>query len=393
MKKGITFLFAVAMSVATMFASPVKIGNLYYELNDENHTAEFAAMPSGKYSGSISIPATVTSDASVTYNVTSIAEYACYSCLDLTAVTIPNSIVTVGDFAFYDCPKLESIVYNDHVFAHLPQSYSGKYTIPSGVELIAGGAFSYCTELTTLEIPSSVNKIGEARPFYGCSNLTAINVVKDNNTFCSENGVVYSKDKTILVACPNGKTGNYSVPSGVTTIGSYAFGACKKLKNVILPSTLTLIESDAFFNSTALTTINIPNSVTAIGKYAFAYCESMTSVTIGTGVKTIDEYAFYSCIALSSITCRAITPPVCSADNVFSQVDKTIPLYVPKNSVEVYIRTDVWKLFKNNTYPIGTAVEAVNEASEIKSHKLMKNGVLYIEKDGEIFDVRGAKVE
>lgn len=391
--KKLSLLFALAISVATMFADPVKIGNLYYELNDEDKTAEVAPMPSGKYTGSITIPATVTSDASVTYDVIGIAEMAFNSCADLTSVTIPNSIVNVGDRAFYDCPKLESIVYNDHVFAHLPQSYSGSYTIPDGIELIAGGAIDHCPNLTAIEIPSSVNKIGKERPFYQCAALKNINVAKGNSTFCSEGGVVYSKDKSVIVAYPCGRTGNFSVPSSVKTIGPCAFASNHNLQKVSLPYQLALIDEMAFFYSTALTTINIPNSVTAIGEYAFAYCESMTSAIIGSGVKTIDEEAFNECIALSSITCRAITPPVCAADNVFSQVDKTIPLYVPKNSVEVYIRTEAWKLFKNNTHAIESAVDNVSQASEIKSNKVMRNGVLYIEKNGELFNLNGARVK
>ena len=393
MKKLSSLLFVLALGVETMFADAVKIGSLYYNLNDEDKTAEVAPMPSGKYSGSITIPAKVTSEASVTYDVTGIGYAAFKFCHDLTSVTIPNSIVTVGEYAFYECEKLESIVYNDHVFAHLPESYSGKYTVPSGVELIAGGAFDHCSNLTTLEIPSSVTKIGEKATFYVCPNLTAINVEKGNTTYCSENGVVFSKDKTVLVACPNGKTGSYAVPNSVKTIGQYAFAACKKLQKVSLPYNLTTIENDAFFSAKGLTTINIPNSVTAIGEYAFAYCESMESVIIGSGVKTIDEYTFLECITLSSITCRAVTPPVCAGENVFSSVDKTIPLYVPKNSVEVYIRADVWKLFKNNTHAIESAIDNVNNLSETTSRKVMQNGILYIEKNGELFNLNGARVK
>ena len=391
--KKLSLLFALAISVATMFADPVKIGNLYYNLDDENRTAEVAEMPSGKYSGTINVPATVTSDASVTYDVTSIASRAFYGCSNLTKVTIPNSIVTVGEYAFYDCPELESIVYNDHVFAHLPQSYSGIYSIPEGIELIAGGSFFRCKDLTTIEIPGSVTTIGKSGPFYKCPSLTAINVAKNNTVYCSEGGVLYSKDKTVLIACPNGKSGNFSVPNSVKTIGEDAFAACEKLQKISLPYQLTLIDKRAFFNATALSAINIPNTVTTIEEYAFSYCQSLESAIIGSGLKSIGTYAFLDCIALASITCKAVTPPVCASDAVFKGVDKTIPLYVPKNSVEVYIRTEAWKLFKNNTHAIESAVDNVSQASEIKSNKVMQNGVLYIEKNGELFNLNGARVK
>ncbi|MBR0296189.1 MAG: leucine-rich repeat domain-containing protein [Paludibacteraceae bacterium] len=283
----------------------VKIGELYYNLNDEDHTAEVTYEPGERYKGSVTIPATVTSDASVTYDVTSIGEYAFSTCDDLTAVTIPSSIVTIGNWAFYNCSKLVSI-----------------------------------------------------------------NVAKDNSTFMSEGGVVYSKDKSILVAYPSGKTGNFPVPNSVKSIGPCAFASNQNIKKVSLPNQLATIESNAFFECKALTTINIPNAVTAIGKDAFS-----------------------NCAALSSITCKAVTPPTCDGESVFSGVDKTIPLYVPKNSVDTYIHADVWKLFKNNTYAIESAIDDVNKADEINSRKVMQNGVLYIERNGELFNATGARVK
>lgn len=414
MKKLITFLFVLTTGVGTLFAESVKIGDLYYYLDDENKTAEVAPLYGNPTS--ITVPEKVTSDKSVTYDVIGISERAFAGCSELITVTIPNSIVYVGEYAFYNCPKLESIVYNDYLFAHLPQSYKGNYTIPDGIEYIVGDAFYGCPDLTAIEIPSSVNKIDKVRPFYECSALKSINVSEANSTFCSVGGVLYSKDKTILVAYPNGKTGNFTVPNSVKTIGPCAFVSNVNIQNISLPYQLTQIGDMAFYECKNLTSINIPNSVTAIGEYAFylcknlksvtigsgiasigalafAYCESIESVTIGSGIKSIYQYAFKGCIALSSITCKASNPPTCEAENVFQDVDKTIPLYVPKNSVEIYIRANVWKLFKNNTYAIESAIDKVNNASEIKSNKVIRDGVLYIERNGELFNLNGARVK
>ena len=88
-------------------------------------------------------------------------------------MTIPNSVTSIGDFAFLRCSSLTSPVYNAHVFAKMPESYSGAYTIPDGIESIAGGAFWGCSSLTSVTIPSSVTSIG-SYAFSGCTGLTSI---------------------------------------------------------------------------------------------------------------------------------------------------------------------------------------------------------------------------
>jgi hypothetical protein len=155
---------------------------------------------------SITIPTSVTSigeDAfsactgltSVTIpdNVISLGEQAFFGCTSLTSVTFPNSITSVGRNAFYNCSALTSPVYNDHVFAYLPERYSGAYSIPEGISAIAPGACCNCLHLTEVTIPNSVTTIGD-EAFWGCDSLTSI-----------------------------------TIPSGVTTIGEYAFFSCEKI--------------------------------------------------------------------------------------------------------------------------------------------------------------------
>ena len=94
-------------------------------------------------------------------SVTSIGDDAFRNCTSLTSVTIGNNVISIGNYAFADCGSLTSPVYNAHVFAFMPTSYSGAYTIPNGIESIAGGAFSSCTGLTSVTIPNSVTSIGD----------------------------------------------------------------------------------------------------------------------------------------------------------------------------------------------------------------------------------------
>ena len=459
MRKLFTLLFAVLASVGTLFAwdyERVQIGDLYYNLDVANQTAEVTSQNSDSpfWSTNITtadIPSSVTYNA-ITYSITSIGDRAFLNCSGLASVTIPNSVTSIGIFAFSGCTGLTSPVYNAHVFAYLPASYSGAYIIPDGIESIAGGAFSdcyygltsvtignsvtsigknafsYCSGLalidvasdnpyycsvdgilfnkgkttliqypagstrTTYEIPNSVVSIGD-QAFFSCSSLTSVTIPNsvtsigeiaiydcrrlasivvdnDNPNYCSVDGTLFNKNKTTLIQYPIGNTRTtYEIPNGVTSIKGNAFYECSNLLSITIPNSITSIGEEAFVGCNSLTSMTIPNSVTSIGKEAFNSCVNLASVTIGDNVMSIGSYAFIACYrltsvtipnsvtsigknafaycdGLTSITCEATTPPACG-EYVFLEVNKTIPLYVPAESVELYKAADVWKEFTN----------------------------------------------
>ena len=284
--KLFTLLLAVAASIGTILAS-TKIGNLYYNLDATNKTAEVTSQPSGSYGGSITIPASVEYN-SVTYSVTSIGGAAFWDCRRLTSVTIPNSVTSIGGSAFYGCSGLTSPVYNAHVFAYMPTSYSGAYTIPEGIESIAGGAFDGCTGLTSVTIPNSVTSIGDYA-FWGCSGLTSVTIPNS----------VTSIGYEAFYGC-SGLT-SVTIPNSVISIGRYAFYKCTGLTSVTIPNSVTSIGGGAFYGCSGLTSIEIPNSVTSIEWGAFASCTGLTSVTIGNSVTSIGDDAFLNCNSLTSI--------------------------------------------------------------------------------------------
>ena len=168
--------------------------------------------------------------------VTSIGSYAFWECL-LTSVTIPDSVITIGDDAFHGCYPLTSV------------------TIPNSVTSIGDGAFSFCSRLTNVTIGSDVTNIGEGVFIY-CPSLLAIDVNVDNNSFLSVDGVFFDKSQATLIQFPagNGAT-SYTIPNSVTDIGDGAFNWC-----------------------TSLTSVTIPQSVTSIGDSAFEACFSLTGV-------------------------------------------------------------------------------------------------------------------
>ena len=175
-KKLFTLLLAVAASVGTMFAS-TEIGDLYYNLDATNQTAEVTTQNIGEYSGDIIIPSSVTYN-SVSYSVTSIGGLAFSNCIGLTSVTIPNSVTSIGDGAFISCTGLASVTIPNSITSIGNSAFedcSGltSLTIPNSVTSIGGRAFSRCTSLTSVTIPNSVTSIG-GRAFYNCSGLISI---------------------------------------------------------------------------------------------------------------------------------------------------------------------------------------------------------------------------
>ena len=209
-------------------------------------------------------------------SVTSIGEWAFYSCYGLTSVTIPNSVNNIGTFAFKGCSRLTSVTLDNNwiVSTSYSSDYSivdrfgsqvKEYIIGNSVESIGQYAFSDCSGLTSVTIPNSVNNIG-ASAFKGCSDLTSV-----------------------------------TIPNSVTSIGYDAFLGCSGLTSVIIGNSVTSIGKKAFHSCSGLTSVTIPNSVTSIGYDAFRSCSGLTSVTIPNSVTSIGQYAFGNCSSLTSV--------------------------------------------------------------------------------------------
>ena len=222
-------------------------------------------------------------------------------CTSLIGITIPASVTSIGEYAFSGCSSLESVTFaagqlqsiDGSAFIHCTSLTS--ITIPASVTSIGGSVFVGCSNLesVTFAAGSQLQSIGRYM-FVNCTSLTSITVDASNQNYTTENGILYDKYKTKLIATPTGISGNVIIPASVTSVGEGAFFSCSNLESVTFAagSLLQSIGSGAFSDCVGLTSIAIPAGVTSIGWGAFQDSTSLTNIIIPANVTFIDSYAF-----------------------------------------------------------------------------------------------------
>lgn len=221
-----------------------------------------------------------------------ISDEAFRECSAITEIKLPETLTSMGNFVFYMCTALENIEF------------------PESLASIGGYNFSGCINMKSINIPASLLDLGDA-PFLGCMGLTDITADEDNPNYMVEDGVLYSKDGTVLYFYPPAREDkSFTVPSGIKDIYDGAFFQCTNLQEVILPDGLETIGAGAFDFCSNLSYAKIPESVTNIMSTAFADCDALESVTfVGADNETdgegaalaIGDHAFYACEMLSEV--------------------------------------------------------------------------------------------
>ena len=232
-------------------------------------------------------------------------------------MTIPNSVTSIGNYAFSGCTGLTSPVYNAHVFAYLPTSYSGAYTIPDGIESIAGSAFRGCRGLTgELVIPNSVTSIGEYA-FSGCSGLTSV-TIPNSVTSIGE----YAFEGCSSLTTMEAPAGFFDIPEGswpyctkilnhVTVNGGELTENALLLINRSYKTLQTLDVSgvtntefadEAFKGYYNLQQLVLPAGLQKVSYMMVAGCKNLQSIDIPASVEEIEQSAFEDCRSIKSIT-------------------------------------------------------------------------------------------
>ncbi len=199
-------------------------------------------------------------------SVTSIGEYSFGYCNKLSSISLPNSVTKIGNWAFAGCTGMKTLMLSDNLlsieeFAFYDCRSLSSLSIPSTVTKIGDYAFMYCGELTSVTIPNNVTSVGVGI-FLGCRSLREIKVDTGNKKYFSEDGVLFNKSKSRLIQCPAEKE-NYSIPASVESIEEVAFGQCYNLISVSIPSSVTSIAENAFEGCNALESVyyNVENPI------------------------------------------------------------------------------------------------------------------------------------
>ena len=273
---------------------------------------------------------------SIPNSVKDIGEWAFAGCSLLSSIDIPNSVNSIGNIAFAACLSLEYIsipesviclngnsfcewdgeleclsanfIYEDDVLFNKDKSEIisfrnqeiESYIIPDSVTSIGDGAFGCCSSLSSLVIPDSVVNI-KGNPFYFWKGkLECLSA-----SFIYEDNVLFNMDKSKLISFRNQEAKSFIIPDGVKSIGKCAFVDCYSLVSISIPNSVTNIGDSAFDGCSSLSNLVIPNSVTSIGDGAFWGCSSLRSLVIPNSVTSIGAWAFSGCKSLSSLVIPA----------------------------------------------------------------------------------------
>lgn len=342
----LTIIFFISLMVR---AINVEIDGIMYSINVKTGLTEVVANLYHQYKGDIVIPESITYEGKE-YTVTAIGESA-FSQRDITSITFPNSITSIGRAAFYNCSLLDSVVLpekvtviGDMLFANCTSLR--RVVIPEGLTLIDNSAFNCCYSLESLIIPNSVTRI-EDWAFAGCKGLTYVEMSRGltyvgSGAFgdCSALNTVIIPDLSSWSMINFGD--NNANP--LTTTKTLKINN-EEIRDLVIPDDVTYIGDNAFRGCTNITSVTMGENVTKIGTSAFYGCKNCASITIGENVTSIGSWAFYGCSAMTSLTSLPRKVPSTTSNSFDSAIKDQAILYVPSAAFEAYSSKTPWSDF------------------------------------------------
>lgn len=228
---------------------------------------------------------------------------------------MPKNTTSIGEYAFYNCAKLDTMLLSDHVksigaFAFQNCSVLTTIFLPEGLECIGESAFEDCKVLNSIQLPSTVKELA-TRSFSSCYSIK-----------------------------------NLKLPNELTTLEEAAFANCYSITDtLVVPGTCRSVDQDAFFNCNKVPKIVLMDGVEFVGRAAFDYCKSTTEVLLPKSIKSLAYSAFDNCWMLKTVLCPISDPTDVYLDwNVFSS---TATLYIPFESKVNYLNTPKWKALRS----------------------------------------------
>jgi len=255
---------------------------------------------------------------------------------------IPATVDTIRSYAFNYCNGLDSLVIPDHVTVVGEYSFSNtrnlKYLdLGNGIPYFGQAMINGSQDLLTIRLGDSFSALN-GYDFNHCPKLMNIYVSETNSNLKDIDGVLFSKDGSVLLRYPVSRE-NYNIPYGVNSIGRSAFSGCRNMKSVNIPGSIVTINNGVFSDCDSLKSIEIPNSVRNIYSSAFARCYLLESASIGNGLDSIGTSIFSGCNSLRSVWFCAGIPPKHSGTNLGGAIDT---IYVISGSVEAYQEDTFW---------------------------------------------------
>lgn len=329
-------LLLLASAIATSLSAAAysfESAGIYYNITG-NNTVEvtYSDRDNNTYSGSISVPETVTNNGTE-YSVTTIGESA-FKGSAVTSVSMPESITSIDYDAFYECKNLESVTLPESLTTLDYDAFSGcqnleSVALPESLTTLGDYAFSSCKLLKTIKIPSGVTAIPSCC-FRECSSLESVTIPEGVTDI---GGAAFSGCNLKAL----------TLPESLVTIEIYAFEDNRSLKSVNIPAKVKTIETQAFYGC-GLTDLVIPEGVQTIGSHAFS-SNSLKNLTLPSTITSIGESTFRYNYGLQSITCNAATPPTLGDDAFYGCNIQEVK--VPLASIAAYRKVYGWKNYSN----------------------------------------------